>query len=127
MTPEGRIKKDIMEWLNSQPGCFAKPIQVSGVRGRRSPSKGVSDIVGSWHGLALAIEVKTKTGRLEDSQESFIASWTRRGQGISIVARSLEDVLKVLYSNTVKSWVSALDSARRPYSHMDYRPGMEVL
>lgn len=96
MTPEGLIKKQIMEWLSAQPNCYVRVIQIGGIRGRANSSKGVSDIIGTWKGYALAIEVKAKGGKLSSEQEEFMTAWNKRGQGIAIVAYSLEDVKKAL-------------------------------
>lgn len=41
--------------------------------------------------MLLAIEVKTRTGRLAPHQKVFLDEITSRG-GVSMVARSLEDV-----------------------------------
>lgn len=57
---------------------------------------GGADLIG-WTriGLFLAIEVKTKNGRLTPEQENFINSVNLFG-GIAFVARSVEDVIKHL-------------------------------
>lgn len=98
MTPEGQIKKLIMDWLNAQPGCYARVLTIAGFRGRSNPSAGMADIIGAWKGWALAIEVKTEKGKVSPEQEAFLAGWSIRGKGISIVARCLEDVERILKS-----------------------------
>lgn len=98
MTPEGSIKKLIMDWLNAQPGCYVRSLQVGNIGGRTNSSKGMSDIIGSWRGWALAIEVKAPKGKVSPEQEAFLAGWTIRGKGIGIVARCLEDVERILKS-----------------------------
>jgi hypothetical protein len=112
MTPEGVLKASILQWLNAQPGCYAKIVQVRGMRGRRSPTKGFLDIAASFWGLAVAIEVKMPGRPLENSQADFIASWTIRGRGISIIARSLEDVIRVFESQSVRRMIQALRKVR---------------
>lgn len=92
MTEESALKKQIMGYLEVLPGAFFKIIQVKGIRGRTSPTKGVLDIIGSYYGRAVAIEVKVGANQLELSQRAFVAGWTTRGQGHAIVARSLDDV-----------------------------------
>lgn len=57
--------------------------------------KGVADILGIFDGKPLAIEVKSKTGRLTPEQAAFLARWKSMG-GIGIVARSIEDVRSAL-------------------------------
>lgn len=96
MTPEGQIKKLILDWLNAQPGCYVRSIQIGNIGGRVNSSKGVSDIIGAWKGWALAIEVKALKGKVTPEQESFLRCWSTRGKGISIIARSLEDVERAL-------------------------------
>ncbi len=93
MSEESEIKKAIMGYLERLPGCYARVIQVKGIKGRTSPSKGVLDIIAAYKGRAIAIEVKTPSGRLEESQKEFIEGWTRRGGGVALVARSLDDVI----------------------------------
>jgi Holliday junction resolvase len=93
MTAESDLKRSIMAYLNALPFCYARVIQVSGVRGRTSPTKGVFDIVGVWRGLAFAIEVKVKGNGLEDSQKDFLVGWAARGGGIALVAYSLDQVI----------------------------------
>jgi hypothetical protein len=96
MTAEGDIKRLIMDYLNAIPGCYARTINIGNIGGRTNSTKGVSDIVGSYKGWALAIEVKTPKGKLSSEQDAFLAGWKIRGGGISIVARCLEDVITVL-------------------------------
>lgn len=51
-----------------------------GGRGHRCNSANLVDIVG-WgrHGMAIAVEVKTSTGRLSAEQHAFLADVDRRG------------------------------------------------
>lgn len=54
--------------------------------------KGVADIIGILpDGRLLAIEVKTKIGRLAPHQKEFLDQISKRG-GVTILAKSLEDV-----------------------------------
>jgi len=57
---------------------------------------GSSDLVG-WtkDGRMLAIEVKTRTGRVTEEQETFLMS-VRDAGGIAGVARSVEEALRLL-------------------------------
>jgi VRR-NUC domain len=99
-TPEGRIKNEILSWLKSRQ-IFAWPNDSVGIfdpqkkifRKRHSQYhlKGVSDILGIYNGKPLAIEVKSKTGRLSPEQREFLDLFNNLG-GIGIVARSVEDV-----------------------------------
>ena len=58
-------------------------------------AKGVSDILGCYRGRLLAIEVKTRKGKLSEHQDRFIQSVIANG-GIAFVARSVDDVIKHL-------------------------------
>jgi penicillin-binding protein-related factor A (putative recombinase) len=57
--------------------------------------KGVSDIIGIYNGLPIAIEVKSAKGRLSPEQELFISDFVKHG-GRALIARSLEHVIKFL-------------------------------
>ncbi len=110
MTPEKRIVNAIMGWLLFQRDCFAWINDSVGIydaaKGifRRNTSrykiKGVSDILGIWKGKFLAIEVKTKTGRISPEQAAFLQRVINHG-GIAFVARSVEDVERHLKFNTL--------------------------
>ena len=64
-------------------------------QGPMSQPKGVSDILGTYHGCLLAIEVKTATGKVSPHQERFIKNVNDNG-GIAFVARSVDDVRRAL-------------------------------
>lgn len=102
MTPEQKVKNEILQWLFLQPNvCMAWTNQSTGLysggrwRKQNSPyfRKGTPDILGVWDGHPLAIECKSKTGRLSPEQKSFLEEFAKHG-GISILARRLDDVLK---------------------------------
>ncbi len=57
--------------------------------------RGVADILGIYNGRMLAIEVKSKTGRLSQHQVEFLEDVNRHG-GIAFVARSIDDVIRYL-------------------------------
>lgn len=97
---EQQIKNSILDWLKLK-SIFAWPNDSVGVfderRGayRRKTSRhhinGVPDILGVFMGKPLAIEVKSKTGRLSEAQKDFLEKFQSVG-GIAITARSIEDV-----------------------------------
>jgi hypothetical protein len=102
MSPEGAIKHEICNWLEIkqiQGKCLFWINQAGKIPGRINRSKylrnGVPDILGSWEGRPLAIEVKTKTGKVSPEQKKFIEDALARGW-IAFVARSLDDVKQVL-------------------------------
>jgi penicillin-binding protein-related factor A (putative recombinase) len=104
MTPEGRIKNEILSWLSSSGGFFF-PIDSVGIYDpvkkcyRRKQSiyhiRGVSDILGIYKGRPIAIEVKSKTGVVSEHQKYFLTRFNLAG-GLGFVARSLEEVKQQL-------------------------------
>lgn len=103
-TPEGLIKNEILSWLHSN-SIFCWPVDSVGIYDpkrkvfrRRSNIyhiNGVSDILGIYKGIPLAIEVKSKTGRLSPEQKIFIEKFNHHG-GIAFMARSIGDVMEAL-------------------------------
>jgi hypothetical protein len=98
MKSESEIKKEITDYLKVLPGCYARVVQVKSIKGRRSPSKGILDIMVCYWGLGIAIEVKTPTGHLEDSQKDFIEGWKNRGYGVAVVVTSLQEVIDLMHA-----------------------------
>ena len=98
---ESVIQKNIIEWLNFQPGVFAFRINVQGVPlhnksgYRPSPLRGVSDIIACVNGHFVAIEVKTQKGKLSSYQLDF-SDKIINSKGYFVTARSIEDVEKLL-------------------------------
>lgn len=101
MTPEQHVKRDIMEylrfiprskfWWNKSVGVY-DPVRMVFRRGRSKwEIKGVSDILGIWNGRFVAIEVKSKTGRVTTEQRAFIEEMNTLG-AIAFVARCVADV-----------------------------------
>jgi penicillin-binding protein-related factor A (putative recombinase) len=105
MTPEDEIKRTIMSWLwakgifshevynggtfNQKRGCYLAPRSLYRM-------KGVADIMGVLKGgRHLAIEVKTKTGRVSPEQKAYLEAVNENG-GIGFVARSVDDVIREL-------------------------------
>jgi hypothetical protein len=63
---------------------------------RANTARGMSDIMGTLKdGRTLAIEVKSRTGRMRPGQEEFLAS-IRAAGGVAGVCRSVEDAQKLL-------------------------------
>lgn len=102
---EKQIQNLILSWLSAQPNCMTWQNDSVGIwdakkgiyRLPHGPfrKKGVADILGLYRGYFLAIEVKTKTGKVSLEQNEFIAQVVKHG-GIAFVARSLEDVIEKL-------------------------------
>ncbi len=104
MTGEKEIENEILRflkiigvfcWKQNNVGIF-DPIRKV-YRRPKSPHiiKGVSDILGIISGRMLAIEVKSKTGRISDEQRIFLAKINQEG-GIAFVTRSLPQTIEQL-------------------------------
>ena len=103
---EKDIQKSILEWMGYQKKLFFWR-QNSGARAENYTRKsdgqnsrhffrtasvdGISDILGVWAGLPLAIEVKRPGEKPTENQENFLTRFAEAG-GISIVAHSLGEV-----------------------------------
>lgn len=90
------LTRQILSFLLSvSPPAFAWRANTLGVydprRGlfRTAPKKGVSDILGCWRGILLAIEIKTGSDRLSPEQEGFLKNIIHSG-GIAFVARDFD-------------------------------------
>lgn len=96
---ESAIQKQIIEWLNGQPGVHAvrvplgPMIQYGGVR-VLNPLKGFPDIMG-WlgDGQPFYIEVKGPAGRLSDKQKWWGTFFEERPVSVYMVASSLDQVI----------------------------------
>jgi penicillin-binding protein-related factor A (putative recombinase) len=119
VTPEGLIEKQILNWLKMK-NVFAWKTKTVGTfdptkKVFRKPSpfyrKGVSDIIALIEGRLIAIEVKSKTGRVSQEQIEFLNQINARG-GVGFIARSIEDV--EMHVNGLLR--QALQEPRRPGS-----------
>jgi hypothetical protein len=91
MTPEGAVKKEVMEYLALR-GVFCW-VNNTGRRGKVNFGKvGSSDIIGILDdGRFLAIELKAPGGVPTMDQIMFLAEIAKRG-GVAFVATSAEEV-----------------------------------
>lgn len=87
--PEAAIVNAILKALNDLPATYARK-----THGNRY-SVAWPDIVGTHHGQAIALEVKTPTGKVTKRQTHELAKW-RRGGALCGVVRSVEDALAVI-------------------------------
>jgi hypothetical protein len=98
--PESVLKTQILTyligqgyfvWNNPSQGTFDPVKRIYRAKRGAFNIKGTSDILGiKPGGQLLAIEVKTKTGRVSPEQKRFIEQITAMG-GHAFVARSIED------------------------------------
>ena len=70
-------------------------LTMDGRRVVKVSADGVGDIMGAYRGHAVAIETKTRTGKLRKTQERFRENWLKAG-GVYIVARGVDDALAAL-------------------------------
>jgi len=90
MTPEGKIKNEIMKYLKQIPdGYFFRVAQ-----GKFSQS-GISDILGVYRSKFVAIEAKVKGNSTTPLQQQFLRK-VALAQGIAIVAYSVKDVSELI-------------------------------
>ena len=104
---ESQILKAIMSLLKRHPrvaqvwrqnsGTFQERNRDGSVRYiRANTQRGMSDIMGILKdGRTLAIEVKSRTGRMRPGQEEFLAS-IRAAGGVAGVCRSVDDAVRLL-------------------------------
>ena len=86
---ESDVQKGIKEYL-TRFGWFCFKVHQQGFR----VHKGISDLIAIKNGKVVFIEVKTDTGELSDDQARFMVDIQSKG-GNYIVARSIEDVMKI--------------------------------
>lgn len=110
MNPETIIQNEILRAIGSRADLYIARRNVGLARdpntGRvvRFGVPGEADLqgvltvacrCGVLHGVALALEVKTPTGRQSPVQRRWARAWTRRG-GVYHVVRSVEDAEQAL-------------------------------
>jgi len=104
---EADILRAIMSLLRHHPkvashwrqnsGTFAERNRDGSTRYiRANTAKGMSDIMGVLKdGRTLAIEVKSRTGRMRPGQEEFLQT-IRQAGGVAGVCRSVDDAVRLL-------------------------------
>lgn len=97
---EKHIQKSILLYLRSN-GIYCWPNKTQGTYNPTlkrfmagNTFKGPSDVLGILDtGQFLAIEVKSKTGKLSPEQKDFLENIDKRG-GVSFMCRSLEECIE---------------------------------
>lgn len=103
---EAQILKAILKLLHRHPkvasavrfnsGTFVKQYGDKTHYIRANTQMGMADIQGMLHGGRMyALEVKSRTGRVMEHQEAYLAK-IRAGGGLAAVVRSVDDVVKLL-------------------------------
>lgn len=94
MTPEGKVKKKVLEMLTSSGAYYCMP--VTGGYGR----SGVPDIIACLHGKFLAIECKAGDNKPTALQEKALADIQRAGGSALVInednLENLEFVIKFI-------------------------------
>jgi hypothetical protein len=88
ITPEGRVKKQIRDWLREQGAYIFSPVQMG-------YGASTLDLLVCWNGRFVGIEVKAPGKKPTDRQYAICDEITMAG-GRSIIAWSLEDVAEML-------------------------------
>jgi hypothetical protein len=98
VTEEGRIKKEICDWLSLHPHRCVFTMTPRGGMGNytsRYLQRGWPDITGMWDSIPLFIEVKTPKGKISKEQLAFFEK-AKKFKCFAIIARDLKDILEVL-------------------------------
>ena len=94
MTPEGKVKKKVLEMLTSNGAYYCMP--VTGGYGR----SGVPDIIACFHGKFLAIECKAGGNKTTALQEKALADIQKAGGSALVINEdnfeSLEFLIKFI-------------------------------
>lgn len=87
---ESSVVNALIKWINKQPGCKAQKTHGSGLR------QGTPDILGSWRGRMLAIEVKRPgSNKVTPLQRRELEAWAQAG-AIAGVAHSLKELQDII-------------------------------
>ena len=85
------VARRLFHWRN-----YNGPVFIANGRRRTNPNKGIPDLMAvTPSGRLVAVEVKTKTGRLSDEQKVWIDALAGSG-AIAFVATSIDDVIERL-------------------------------
>jgi hypothetical protein len=100
--PESIIQANVYAYLEKCDEYFGFAVYNGGTydprircyRANKGPGKrkGVFDLCGMWRGQFLAIEIKTRTGKLSPDQKQFQQDVIAAG-GMAIVVRSVAEVI----------------------------------
>lgn len=101
---EKDIQDQIIEWLQYQRGTFIwrqnAGMRVGEYKGKKHVFRavsvdGISDVMGIWRGMPLAIEVKRWPNKPSQVQEDFLNQFAKAG-GVAMVAYCLDHVVETL-------------------------------
>ena len=91
MQPEARIVKRIQAYVAKEGGFLVK------IHGGENPFQqpGISDLLGVYKGVPLALEVKQPGAKPTRIQAAFLRKWSAAG-GVSAVVTSVYEVQGIL-------------------------------
>jgi len=101
MSEREDVTNPVLVAVTALPGaCFWRQnsgvfLTLDGRRRVKASASGIADIMGGYRSRGVAIETKTRTGRLEKSQLRFREAWEKSGN-VYIVARCVDDALTAL-------------------------------
>lgn len=85
--------KNIFCWKNQSVGIFDPKRKIYRKSNNNFHINGVADILGVMpNGKILAIEVKSRSGKLSQAQKTFLLNVKKQG-GVAFVARSISKVM----------------------------------
>lgn len=87
------VQKGMTILIDAQPIKFGLP--------------GSADIMGSMQSCALAVEIKDKDGRQQESQKNFERAWHRAG-GIYVLARSADEAVDLVQDGVTKRLIDRI-------------------
>lgn len=90
MTPESKVKKEIVAYLDSLPECWHVGYHTVGY-GRR----GVPDRLVCYRGRFVALEIKAPGGKATPWQERCIAEVNEAG-GVAAIVSSVDHVRNII-------------------------------
>jgi penicillin-binding protein-related factor A (putative recombinase) len=103
---EKELETAILSYLNYLPGCFAWKNNSTGIydpvkKVFRKPKNiyainGVADVLGSYRGKLLAIEVKLPTNKKRNPEQTLFLKRVIDSGGIAFYATSLDEVKEKL-------------------------------
>jgi hypothetical protein len=100
LTPEGELKRGVMDFLALQPDCVIVRVFCGKVKAEHGgwihgAPNGTADFLGHCAGVPVALELKSKRGKRSEEQTAFAEKWTKAG-GVCLLVKTLDDVAWVL-------------------------------
>lgn len=102
LTPEGKYKKKVMSWLQSQKDLYLFSKEAKAIRG-------IPDLVGAWNGHFFAIELKkslaeTRKGTGRIILQRYTIEQIKKAGGFAIIScpETFEEDMKLLMAHCFK-------------------------